>query len=123
VIYFTGYSVPKIYRDRRCTGIQWKREFPDTDSADIRKFLTTFTDAFAFNNSSNLKFSPNDSIYEIYKAIYPKNWGVDSLELETFSLYLEERYEIDLQRIWSTDLTLGDIYNTIISYRCNDQAI
>lgn len=103
--------VPKPYKNRPCMGRQWRCAFPNMEKSKIRDFLTMFTNSFAFNPTTGLKFSPNDSIYEVYRAIYPTLWGIDSLELETLAESVEEQYGIDFDQVWTTELTLGDLFD------------
>ncbi len=58
-----------------------------------------------------LKFRPSDKIYHIYRAIYPTDFGADTLELEQLSAQLEKYYGVILERIWSEDLTLGELFS------------
>jgi len=100
------------YWRRSCTGSEWQRAFPNVSKDLIRDFLESFTNGFAFRNKRRLKFSPDDKIMDIYKALYPSNdWiGGDALELETFSMILEEDYKINLTVVLTDDLTLGQLF-------------
>ncbi|MBL9172365.1 MAG: hypothetical protein JNL10_02420 [Verrucomicrobiales bacterium] len=99
------------YWERACMGIRWRRSFPDAPKADIREFLCLFVDAFAFSQKRRSRFSPDDRVMDIYRALYPPDDSLaDSLELETLALRLEKRYGIDLHALWRDDVTLGQLY-------------
>jgi propanediol dehydratase small subunit len=70
-----------------------------------------FVDAFAFPKRRALQFAPTDRVLTIYRALYPLKGFPDALELETFALRLEERYALDLRKIWREELTLGEIFS------------
>jgi len=50
----------RVYWDRRCTGIRWRRRFPAVSKQEIRAFLDSFVDGFAFPRKRRLCFSPDD---------------------------------------------------------------
>ena len=110
-----GGRLPKPYAQRKCEGKGWRRAFPDASKDQIREYLQTFVDAFAFDESEKLKLSPNDRILDIYKSLYPKEWMADSLEVETFTDDLESKYGFDLPSAWHKEITLGDIFSRITS--------
>lgn len=116
-----GGNVPKIYRSRKCMGKKWRNEFPNTEKEEIRKFLHTFTDAFAFKSEQKLKFEPNDKIIDIYNALYPLK-GADSLELETLANDIEKEYSVNFSQVWDLNLTLGELFNYVISAQQGAQA-
>ena len=66
--------------------------------------------AFAFSDNEKLKLRPDDKILEIYKALYPSKWTPDALEFETLAKDLQQRYSVELEKIWRDDLTLGDLF-------------
>ncbi|RNC64334.1 MAG: hypothetical protein ED859_18575 [Desulfuromonadales bacterium] len=39
-----------------------------------------FCDAFMFNEEERYKFEPDDTVMEIYRAVYPSRWTPDALE-------------------------------------------
>lgn len=95
---------------RDCTGPDWQERFPDASKQDIRSFLDAFVDGFAFSTKKRLKFSPDDKVMDVYRALYPSTGGADSLELETFGMNLEEQYGIDLAKVENHDITLGALF-------------
>ena len=105
-----GSDVPKKYRRRYCTGREWKRRFPDVPKAEIRRFLSIVTQAFAFPVQASLQFAPDDKILAIYRAIYPTQWMADALELETLAGDIEREYCVDFMAIWNETLTLGELF-------------
>jgi propanediol dehydratase small subunit len=104
-----GGGPPKLYRQRSCQGRAWLRRFPAA-SVEIRAFLETFAEAFAYRDKAKLLFHPDDSIYAIYRAQYPSlGWG-DSLELETLNTLVQRKYRLALSTVWSESLTLGQLF-------------
>ncbi len=110
-----GGRLPKPYAQRECEGKGWRRAFPDASKTEIREYLQTFVDAFAFDEREKLKLSPNDRILDIYKSLYPKESMADSLEVETFADDLESKYGFDLPSAWHKEITLGDVFGQIAS--------
>ena len=99
------------YWERGCTGIRWRRRFPHSSKTDIREFLLIFVDAFLFSERRRSRFSPDDRVIDVYRAVYPPEDGsADNLELETLAMLLERRYGIDLRAVWREDITLGELY-------------
>ena len=96
--------------DRACTGIRWRRRFPESSVSQIREFLSIFADAFAFQQKRRLCFSPDDKIMEIYRGLYPDRNTPDCMELETLVVRLRKRYGIDAASFWREDMTLGELF-------------
>jgi len=111
-----GSRLPSPYFRRSCQGKGWRRAFPRASKTEIRAFLETFVDAFAFSRREKLKLSPSDRILDIYRALYPSKWMPDALELETLAADLETKYSIALGAIWSENLTLGDLFAHVHGY-------
>ena len=109
-IYLKQRKNMQKYWLRYCTGVEWKRQFPDAPSDEIRRFLTLFINAFLFKSKQRLKFSPSDRIMDIYHAVYFDTFMADALELETFVRSIEKEYRIDLLSKWREDFTMGDIF-------------
>lgn len=103
--------LPRPYRYRSCQGRRWKNSFPDSSKEDIRIFLNTFTDAFAFSQEDKLKFAPEDTILQVYRALYPKRWMPDALEVETLAVDFESKYGVKFEGIWHEDLSLGELFS------------
>jgi hypothetical protein len=95
---------------RACTGIRWRRRFPDSSPSQIREFLSIFVDAFTFEQYRRLSFSPDDKVVEIYRGLYPEKFMADCMELETLALGLRKRYGIDVESFWREDITLGELF-------------
>lgn len=106
-------SLPQKYRKRDCMGKSWISRFPDADKEDIRRFLVTFTDAFAFSSDDKLKFEPNDKLLDIYRQLYPSRLTPDAMEFETLADDLNEKYHFKLSELWHDDLTLGELYSGV----------
>ena len=108
--YFGGFT-PEPYRSRLCQGRAWKQAFPEKSKHEIRDYLHTVTDSFAFRKSQKLQINPNDGIRALYQTIYPPNTlKADAMELEAFTDELQKKYRIDLHTIWSDELTFGGLY-------------
>jgi len=95
---------------RACTGIRWRRRYPDSNASQIREFLGIFVDAFAFPKKRRLSFSPDDKVIEIHRRLYPDRFTADCLELETLVLRLRKTYGIDAAGFWREDITLGELF-------------
>ena len=98
------------YWKRSCTGAEWRNCFPGEPKDAIREFLQAFVDGFAFSNKKRLKFSPNDKVMDVYRALYPSTGWADALELETFAINLEEKYGLDLTWVEDHEITLGRLF-------------
>jgi propanediol dehydratase small subunit len=105
------------FNDLPCTGRDWRRRFPDVAKSDIRQFLDTFVDAFSINQASRLNFSPDKQVMEVYRELYPPGSAMDCFELETFEMNLEDRYDIDVNSLQHDNITLGDIFEQVVSHR------
>jgi hypothetical protein len=95
---------------RACTGIRWKRRFPDSSASQIREFLDIFVAAFAFPQKRRLSFSPDDKVMEIYRGLYPDRFMTDCLELVFLTRRMQERYGIDVATFWKEDITLAELF-------------
>lgn len=112
---FFGGRLPQPFHRRNCQGKGWRRAFPTASKHTIREFLTLFVDAFAFSNNERLKLSPDDSIFQIYRALYPIKGFPDALELETLAKDLEIKYGLKLESIWHEKLTLGELFASVLA--------
>ena len=99
------------YWRRVCTGVLWRRRFPDVTKAEIRDFLDMFVGAFAYRESRRFCFSPDDRVMEIYRAQYPEKCMADAMELECLARDMRKRYGVDPAAFWKEDITLGDLFN------------
>lgn len=111
----TGGRIPKAYRDRPCQGEVWLRAFPNATKQEIRDYLGLFVSAFAFNDNQKLLFTPEDQIMHIYRALYPSRWTPDALEVETLAKDLLSKYELSLQSVWHEAITLGQLFNHVLT--------
>ncbi len=99
------------FLDRPCAGIRWHRRFPTVPQNEIREFLSIFTEAFAFDEKHRGKFAPDDQLLAIYRAQYVPQLSLDDfMEFESLTEALSTHYGIDLQSVWSEDLSLGDLF-------------
>jgi propanediol dehydratase small subunit len=98
------------FLERGCTGFRWRQRFPEASKTEIREFLDIFVGAFGYRQSWRLKFAPDDSIMQFYYIRYPLRGEPDNLELEDLAVRLEERYDVDVQKTWREDITLGDLF-------------
>ena len=107
---------PHPYRARPCQGLEWRREFPTAHEEEIHMFLSLFVDAFALSGQEMLTFRPDDQILAVYRALYPRRWMADALELETLTIAIERFYGVDFDKIWNERLTLGELFQSV---RCS----
>lgn len=105
-----GELSPFPFRTRSCQGTGWRQAFPTASKQDIREFLAMFVGAFALRDGEKLKFNPSDRILGVYCARYPSKGTPDALELETLAKFVESRYGVRLEEIWSEELTLGELF-------------
>jgi hypothetical protein len=117
-----GGRLPRPYFGRSCQGAGWRRAFPNASKQEIRAFLQIFVDAFAFDGIERLKLNPNDRIMDIYRALYPKKWMADALEMETLARDLQRGYELTLVDIWKDGLTLGELFECLRQKRIANAA-
>lgn len=110
---FFGGKLPVPFGARSCQGKNWRRSFPDASKDEIRQFLSTFTESFAFNDREKLKLNPNDQLLDIYRALYPHKWQADSMEFETLSYDLQSKYGVNFGSIWRDGLTLGQLFEQV----------
>ena len=108
-----GVPLPKPLGSRSCQGAGWRSAFPSTSKEEIRSFLSVFIEAFLFHERHRLKFNTGDSIFGIYRAMYPHKWQPDGLELETLAASIEKKYGVRLAEVWSESLTLGELFARI----------
>jgi propanediol dehydratase small subunit len=108
-------DLPKAYRGRGCMGRDWRRSFPDAAKQDIRRFLTVFTEAFAFRESNRLRFRPQDRLMDVYRALYPHRWMPDQLEHVQLVQGLEDEFKREFpEELLREDATLGMIFTTMM---------
>lgn len=105
--------MPEVYLRRSCQGTGWRRRFPSAPKERIRAFLSLFVESFAFAAGDKLKFSPDDKLLDVYRALYPNRWLPDALELETFAKGLESRFGVRLEALWSEQITLGEVFKAV----------
>lgn len=103
----------RTYWERPCTGIRWRRRFPETPKQQIREFLDQFIEAFGFHDCRRLCFRPEDKVMDVYRSIHPPGDIVDSMELESFCCSLRKHYGVDVEASWHEEITLGEIYERI----------
>ncbi len=112
-LFINRFHLPKAYLNRKCMGKEWLNAFPNSSKAEIRNFLCVFSESFMFKTKDQLKFEPNDKLYEIYRAVYPSQHSPDAMELETFATLLYKQYNFKLESIWSENITLGEVFAEI----------
>ena len=108
-----GEKLPMPFGARLCQGSTWRRLFPDASKEEIRLFLSTFIESFAFRDREKLKLNPNDQLLDIYRALYPQKWQADAMEFETLNDDLEAKYGVTLNSIWRESLTLGQLFTHV----------
>jgi|JI10StandDraft_1071094.scaffolds.fasta_scaffold31320_2 propanediol dehydratase small subunit len=111
-VFFAG-KLPVPFGARSCQGRNWRRSFPNAPKDEIRQFLSTFTESFAFQDREKLKLNPNDQLLDIYRALYPHKWQADALEFETLSEDLQSKYGVNFNSTWREGLTLGQLFEHV----------
>ena len=112
-IVFFGGRMPVPFDARSCQGRNWRRSFLNASKDEIRQFLSTFTESFAFRDREKLKLNPNDQLLDIYRALYPRRWQADALEFESLSEDLQSKYDVNLSSAWREGLTLGQLFEHV----------
>lgn len=108
-----GGKLPVPFSARSCQGRVWRRAFPGASKDEIRQFLSSFTESFAFNDREKLKLNPNDQLLDIYRALYPHKWQADAMEFETLSDDLQSKYGVNFSSVWRDGLTLGQLFEQV----------
>lgn len=108
-----GGKLPVPFAARSCQGRTWRRAYPGATKEEIRKFLSTFTESFAFDDREKLKLNPNDQLLDIYRALYPHKWQADALEFETLGNDLQSKYGANFSSVWREGLTLGQLFEQV----------
>ena len=103
----------RTYWERPCTGIRWRRRFPETPKQQIREFLDQFIEAFGFHDCRRLCFRPEDKVMDVYRSTHPPGDIVDSMELAFFCRPFRDHYGVDVEASWREEITLGEIYERI----------
>lgn len=106
-------KLPVPFGARSCQGGSWHRSFPEASKEEIRLFLSTFTESFAFDDREKLKLNPNDKLLDIYRALYPHKWHADALEFETLRDGLQSKYGVTFCSVWREGLTLGQLFQHV----------
>lgn len=114
---FFGGKLPVPFGARSCQGRNWRQSFPDASKDEIRQFLLTFTESFAFHDREKLKLNPSDQLLDIYRALYPHKWQADAMEFETLSEDLKSKYGVSFNSVWRDSLTLGQLFEHIQQVR------
>src|ERR1039458_6070625 len=82
------------FLQRGCTGLRWRRRFPQATKCEIREFLDIFVDSFDYRQSWRLCFAPDDRVMDLYRIRYPVRGVPDSMELEDLVRFLQKRYGV-----------------------------
>ena len=110
---FHGWQRPTSLRYRPYQGRAWRSTFPGASRREIRDFLSVFVSAFAFRESEQLHFRPDDEVLGIYRAVNPTRWLPDAQEIETLAKELRDKYGLMLDEIWDEGLTLGRLFQRV----------
>ena len=95
---------------RSCTGLAWRRTFPQASSADIRRFLLVVCDSFGFESSRGLKLAPADSLLSLYRTAYPDPSAPDALEIEVLDAGLRKTYGSGAFDSIGPNVTFGELF-------------
>jgi hypothetical protein len=115
-----GGKLPVPFNARTCQGRNWRRSFPTASKDEIRQFLSTFTESFAFKARERLKLNPNDQLLDIYRALYRNKWQADAMEFEMLNECLNSQYGVNFNDVWRDGLPLGQLFGHIqqVKKRC-----
>ena len=108
--------LPRRYRDRQSQKDAWQHRYVAEALDDISAVLQTLCHAFSFNPDCRYQFAPDDRLLEVYRDRYPrwKFWlAADSMEIESMSIGLREKYGIDTSS-WNENTTLGEIIDSVL---------
>lgn len=97
------------YWMRPCTGVKWRRAFPDVPSESVRQFLRVVSDSFLLPPQRALQFQPSDRVVDVDEAQRGGN-PIDNLGLSDFAERIREIYSIDLFGCLSESTTLGEVF-------------
>ncbi|MGH8853545.1 MAG: hypothetical protein ACREWI_04600 [Telluria sp.] len=120
---FHGWQSPNTLRYRPCQGRAWRSTFPSASRKDIRDFLSLFGAAFAFRDSEQLHFRPDDQVLGIYREVNPTRWLPDAKEIELLAKALRDQYGLMLDEIWHDGLTLGGLFQRVQQVRGKQAAM
>ena len=86
-------KLPAPFQDRQ-PDIQLWRDCFAGDFALADRILCLFCDAFMFASGDRHRFRPDDTVWEIYRAVYPSRETPDCLENNFFIKGLEKAFAI-----------------------------
>lgn len=98
------------YWARHCAGREWRNAFPQSPKTEIRSFLYMIVDSFGFDRRHALKLAPLDSLQSLYRAAYPDHSAPDTLELETLSHALRQRFGAEAFESVRENVTIGELF-------------
>ncbi len=124
------FAEPEIfqqYRERESAKRLWTQRYSQGEMPIVEKVLHLFCTSFGFwenDEKDKFKFLPEDTLYEIYEAIYPphKFWPrVDGLEFEELVEVLEKDFRIPAMEFLSQhpQCTFGELTDYVI-VSCQD---
>ena len=47
---------------------------------------------------------------DVYRTLHPSGSMSDDLELETWAELINEKYNVDMVKMWDPEMTLGDVF-------------
>ncbi len=109
VIAYLWLRLPPVLR-RLKLGRAWRNAFPKVRERDITEFLALLGDALQMPARRRLGLRPADTLYEVYRRLYPKRVLPDTEQLEVLADALYAAYGLDLADFWSDRLSLGELF-------------
>jgi hypothetical protein len=88
---FKMQQLPPPYSQRISDEGIWRATY-QSDFDTVEKTLKVFCSAFLLPFDERFKLTPDDRIYDIYKALYPNKWTPDTLEYEFLIKGMEKEF-------------------------------
>ena len=112
VIAYLWLRLPPVLH-RLKQGRAWRNAFPKVSERDITAFLTLLGDALQIPPRRRLGLRPADTLYQVYRRLYPKRVLPDTEQLEQLADALYAAYGLDLADFWSARLSLGELFAAV----------
>jgi hypothetical protein len=108
-----AFLLPRLapnFGTRGCQGREWKHRFPGTSKHEIRAFIKLLSDFLGITKTDRLKFGPNDTVLDVYRAVSYGKLGADDLQLVEIHLAVEEQTGPLPEGTSIAEMTLGDLF-------------
>lgn len=85
-------KLPEPFFSRLPDAQRWRDCFDD-DFGVADRVLCIFCNAFMFDEEERYKFEPDDTVFAVYRAVYPSRWTPDALEHPILIDALEKEFD------------------------------